>query len=85
MDRRYSRKYENFDTIVPRVEDFPVLNSNNQINNENEQKSVNSMIEGLKTDDIVLLTVLVILLMEEEKDFSAILSIGALLFAGYIF
>ena len=86
MDRRYYRNYENYDTIVPRPEDFPVLNSDSQMNSEKTahlaQKSDSV---GLKSDDLVLIVVLVLLLMEEEKDMTAIFSVVALLLAGYIF
>ena len=86
MDRRYYRKYENFDTVVPRAEDFPVLNADNQITAVEEKKKINSTsAQGLKTDDIILLVVLAILLMEEEKDLTAILGVAVLLFSGYIF
>ena len=85
MDRRYYRKYENFDTVVPRVEDFPVLNADNQIAAfEEENKIQPANAHSLNTDDLVLLVVLVILLMEEEKDLTAILGVAALLFSGYI-
>lgn len=84
MDRRYYRKYENYDLVVPRPEDFPVLNADNKIRSE-ETKVIKANQNPFKTDDIVLLAVLVILLMEEEKDWTAIFSIGALLFADYIF
>lgn len=82
MDRRYYRKFENFDTVVPRVEDFPVLNSDNQISSGNSATKNDC---GFKTDDLILLAILVLLLMEEEKDVTAIVSVAALLLAGYIF
>ena len=86
MDRRYYRKYEKFDTVVPRPEDFPVLNADNSISNENHEHNIQQAnAEGIKSDDLILLVVLVLLLMEEEKDITAIFSVAALLFAGYIF
>ena len=85
MDRRYYRKYENFDTVVPRVEDFPILNSDNRISEVSNEATVKYASDDVKTDELILLVVLIVLLMEEEKDMSAILSVAALLFAGYIF
>ncbi len=85
MDRRYYRKFENYDTVVPRPEDFPVLNAQNEISNCGTDNRVSEISQGLKTDDIVLLVILVLLLMEEEKDMTAIFSVAALLLSGYIF
>ena len=86
MDRRYYRKHENYDTVIPRAEDFPVLNAQNEISNSSVDNSITKADkEGFKTDDLILLAILVLLLMEEEKDITAIFSVAALLFAGYIF
>ena len=86
MDRRYYKKYENFETVVPRVEDFPILNSDNQISSLDSENSIQSVPKvSLKADDLVLLGVLFLLLMEEEKDVTAIVSVAAILLAGYIF
>ena len=84
MDRRYYRKYENYDTVVPRPEDFPMLNSDNKVSElNNNNVKLNS--ESLKNEDLLLLVVLALLLMEEEKDMTAILSIAMLFFVEYIF
>jgi len=85
MDRRYYREFENYDTVVPRVEDFPVLNTENKVSPTDAARQSTGFIKGLKSDDMMLLFVLVLLLMEDEKDVSAILSVVALLLAEYIF
>jgi len=87
MDRRYYRQYENFDTVVPRIEDFPILDANkssNQVNEAKIQKVTNPML-NVKLDDIVLIGILVLLLMDEEKDVNTILGIAFLFLAEYIF
>lgn len=87
MDRRYYRQYENFDTVVPRIEDFPVLGSDSADNKSDASKiqSLPASINGLKIDDLVLVGILVLLLMEDEKDTATILSIAFLFLAEYIF
>lgn len=86
MDRRYYRQYENFDTIVPRIEDFPVLNSEvNENKREIKTNSANNLLKDLKLDDLVLIGILALLLAEEEKDITVILGVAFLFLAEYIF
>lgn len=90
MERKYQRQYEDFSSVIPRAEDFPVLNSNSfSAKEENEEKeeicnitspqsSFYSLFNNLKADDILLIAVLVLMLTDEKKDMSAILVIAAL-------
>ncbi len=93
MQRRYYRQFENYDTVVPRLEDFPVLGAETAEANEpvlpvvSEEKteisSKNSLF-GLQLDDIIIIAVIILLLMEEEKDLSAIAVLGLLFLSGYL-
>lgn len=86
MDRRYYRQYENFDTIIPRIEDFPILNTDaNQSKRDVKISSVSNPLKNLKIDDLVLIGILVLLLAEEEKDITIILGVAFLFLAEYIF
>lgn len=86
MDRRYYRQYENFDTIIPRIEDFPILNTDtNQNKRDVNISSVSKSLKNFKLDDIVLIGILVLLLAEEEKDITIILGVAFLFLAEYIF
>ncbi|MBQ2897406.1 MAG: hypothetical protein IJE46_03665 [Clostridia bacterium] len=86
MDRRYYRQYENFDTVVPRIEDFPVLNSeSSEKERDVEVKGITNPLKHLKLDDLVLLGVIALLLAEEEKDITVILGVAFLFLAEYIF
>lgn len=86
MDRRYYRCYDSFDTVVPRSEDFPVIDSQTGQNIADVKISENeNFLSGIKTDDLVLVGILILLLAEEEKDVTAILGIVFLFLAEYIF
>lgn len=82
MERKYIRQYQNYDTIIPNVEDFPILNDNSEkeIESNNQIQSLNN----LKLDDIILLALIVMLLMEENKNFTTIAILGFLFISDYI-
>ena len=93
MERRYYRQYENYDTVVPRPEDFPLLNGVKtepvttselpSVQEEAQVSNINSLF-GFKLDDIIIIAVIILLLMEEEKDFTAIAVLAILFLSGYI-
>ncbi len=83
MERRYYRQYENFDTVVPRIDDFPVLDAHTAASTKCDDNS--AILSGIKADDIILLGILILLLLEDEKDITAILGIAFLFLAEYIF
>ena len=93
MQRRYYRQFENYDTVVPRLEDFPVLGAETVVANEPELPAVSeekteisskNSLFGLQLDDIIIIAVIILLLMEEEKDLSAIAVLGLLFLSGYL-
>lgn len=93
MERRYYRQYENYDTVVPRLEDFPVLQGRGREAGADEslprvageaKADGQNMLFGFKLDDIILIAVIVLLLMEEEKDLSAIITLAILFLSEYL-
>ncbi len=92
MERKYYRQYEPYKKIIPRQEDFPVLefkNEANEITNEPEKKEIasknNILPFDLKLDDIIILAVLIMLLSESEKDSITIIVLAFLFLSEYIF
>ncbi len=82
MQRRYYRQYENFDNIVPKSDDFPIISNITNKTQTELQNTSNANTFGI--DDIILLAILVLLLSEEEKDITSILGIAFLFLAEYI-
>ena len=90
MERRYYRQYESYKNVVPRKEDFPVLefNDTEEKNTDEESRTIaagNVLPFNLKLDDIIILVLLFVLLSEQEKDTSTILVLAFLFLAEYIF
>ena len=93
MERRYYRQYDAYDNVFPRPEDFPPVyragvgvKDTEEIKQETEVKSVsNNTGISLKADDIILLGLIVILLMEEQKDYLTIGILAAIFLCEYLF
>lgn len=100
MERRYQRQYENFSGVVPRPEDFPVLDDST-LKTKNPEKSekdehtrnntspthisaANSLLSNFKLDDILLVVILILMLTEEEKDIPTIIVLAVLLLSEYL-
>ena len=85
MERKYYRQYENFQKVVPRQEDFPVLEFKEE--NEDEKKELASVkFPGkINVDDIIIIALLIMLLSENEKDSVMIVVLAFLFLAEYIF
>ncbi|MBO5452715.1 MAG: hypothetical protein J6A69_01985 [Clostridia bacterium] len=95
MERKYQRQYENFSGVVPRPEDFPVLDNGREKrkaatdNNPKDTspahiQSANSFLSNMKLDDILLAVVLILMLTEEEKDMPTIIVLAVLLLSEYL-
>ncbi len=85
VDRRYLRQYENYDTIIPKSEDFPTINQDGSTVRKVASDINSSNLENFHIDDIVLIGILILLLSEDQKDITAILGIAFLFLAEYIF
>ena len=85
MERKIVRQYENFDTVIPQIDEFPILNQMEEINNTQspEVKTINSVLD-FKIDDLILIGLMVILLMEQEKNIPALIALGILFISDYI-
>lgn len=89
MDRKYYRQYDVYDKVIPRPEDFPPVYRAGTVPvkcEENEPPKVQSG-GGIsfKADDIILLGLIVILLMEEQKDYITIGLLAAVFLSEYLF
>ena len=88
MERKYVRQYQNYDTIIPNMEEFQfVSNNDNEIFKKNEEnskeiQSVNNI--NLKTDDIILLALIALFLFENNGNMSTVLILGFLFLSEYI-
>ena len=92
MERKYYRQYENYDKVVPRPEDFPpVYRAEQEKPKESEALAETQNLTlhntgiSLKADDIILLGLIVLLLMEEDKDYLTIGLLAAVFLCEYIF
>ncbi len=89
MERKYYRQYDAYDKVIPRPQDFPpVYRAGAQQPAECVQEvKTTSGLGGisLKADDIILLGLIVLLLMEEEKDFLTIGLLAAVFLSEYLF
>ena len=86
MERRYVRQYQNYDTIIPDINDFQILNGeSNELKEKDNNKSIQSVDNSsFKADDLILLGLLAIFLMEENKNWSMILILGLIFISDYI-
>ncbi len=95
MERKYYRKFDNFDKVIPRPEDFPpVYRAGDHIPEnlpaiEKKESEVQGIFPStnisLKADDIILLGLIVILLMEEQKDYLTIGLLAVVFLSEYLF
>ena len=92
MERKYYRQYDAYEKVVPRPEDFPPvyrveqpLNIKEEQLPETQAVSLHSTGISLKADDIILLGLIVLLLMEEDKDYLTIGLLAAVFLCEYIF
>ena len=89
MERKYYRQYENFQKVIPRQDDFPVLEFKEEVlqNNEEVKKEVASVTfpGKINLDDIIIIALLIMLLSENEKDSVMIIVLAFLFLAEYIF
>lgn len=92
MERKYYRQYEMYDKIVPRPEDFPPVYRAEQPKlkiteptEETQTAALHNTGISLKADDIILLGLIVLLLMEEDKDYLTIGLLAAVFLCEYIF
>ncbi len=93
MERKYYRQYEPYKKVVPRQEDFPVLEFNAETQadkSSGEEKRITGVkqkgfLSDIKVDDILILAVLIMLLSENEKDSVTILILAFLFLSEYIF
>ena len=82
MERKIVRQYENFDTVIPKIDDFPVFNQT-ETESTQEIKRINST-SDMKIDDLILIGLIAILLMEQEKNIPALIALGILFISDYI-
>lgn len=90
MERKYYRQYDAYDKVIPRPQDFPpVYRAGTQAESVVPAAEVKSASGfggfSLKADDIILLGLIVLLLMEEEKDFLTIGLLAAVFLSEYLF
>ncbi len=92
MERRFLRQYENFDTVVPDISEFPILEDKNQQSDEviaeqheNTEKQVKSFdISNMKTDDLILLGLIGVLFLDKENNMNVIIILALLFLSDYI-
>lgn len=92
MERRYYRQYDAYDKVIPRPEDFPPVyrveqpkDVKEEIVQESQTAAVHNTGISLKADDIILLGLIVLLLMEEDKDYLTIGLLAAVFLCEYLF
>ena len=92
MERKYYRQYETYDKVIPRPEDFPPVYRAEQpkvnvveTTEETQTAALHNTGISLKADDIILLGLIVLLLMEEDKDYLTIGLLAAVFICEYIF
>jgi len=92
LERKYYRQYDAYDKVIPRPEDFPPVYRVEQPKTKKEELSaqpqavsVHNTAISLKADDIILLGLIVLLLMEEDKDYLTIGLLAAVFLCEYIF
>ena len=89
MERKYYRQYDSYDKVIPRPDDFPPVYRVEQPKASEEatdtQVAVHNTGISLKADDIILLGLIVLLLMEEDKDYLTIGLLAAVFLCEYIF
>ncbi len=92
MERKYYRQREAYDKVIPRPEDFPpvfragaepeIARTEEKCGNNLSLPSLGGI--SLKTDDVILLGLIVLLLMEDNKDYLTIGLLAAVFLAEYI-
>lgn len=92
MERKYYRQYDAYDKVIPRPEDFPPVYRvekteavKEEAPAETQAVALHNTGISLKADDIILLGLIILLLMEEEKDYLTIGLLAAVFVCEYIF
>lgn len=94
MDRKYYRQYDAYDKVIPRPDEFPPVFKAGEskplpVPSVNDKSEVQGLFPStnisLKADDIILLGLIVILLMEEQKDYLTIGLLAVVFLSEYLF
>lgn len=94
MDRKYYRQYDAYDKVIPRPDEFPPVFKAGEskpvsLPSENEKSEIQGVFPStnisLKADDIILLGLIVLLLMEEKKDYLTIGLLAVVFLSEYLF
>ena len=83
VERKYYRQFDPKDNCFPKPPEKDSCVKENCENTKNELCKSNNI--SLKADDLILLALIVVLLMEEEKDYITIGILAAVFLSEYLF